>query len=198
MSCIGIILAAGCSSRLGRPKQLVDLGEGPLLHVVLRRALASSFSEVGVVLGAFREELTPELEGQGATLVYNHDWVEGMGSSIRVGARWAIGRGAHSVVLMVCDQIALTTEHLDTLLSLHRATRCTVASRYGGVLGVPAVFGRSWLGALAALRGGEGAKHILRRDPDAHFIDWPAGVLDLDTEADVQAFEYATRNGDCE
>lgn len=197
MRAIGIVLAAGCSSRLGRPKQLVDLGEGPLLNVVLQRALAAHLTEVGVVLGAYRDQLEPQLEGSGAAIIYNDDWVEGMGSSIRVGAQWAIEQGAHSIVVMVCDQIGLTTEHIETLVAVHQATRCTVASRYGGTLGVPAIFGRTWLGALASLRGGEGAKHILRRDPTAQIVDWPAGVLDLDTEADVQAFEYATRHGDC-
>jgi CTP:molybdopterin cytidylyltransferase MocA len=167
-----VILAAGASRRLGRPKQIVEIEGEPLVHRIARIALTAC-DDVAVVGGAV--PLRDALLDLPVALVENVFWAEGISSSIRAGVTWA--SHADSVLLLTCDQTLLDTTHLHALL---RAGRLA-ASRYAGVLGVPAVFPRAYFPALLALEGDRGAQPLLE---DAVPVDWPAGAHDLDTEAD--------------
>lgn len=183
MTCaVGVVLAAGPSNRLGRPKQLVQVRGEPLVRRTTWRLLESSCDRVAVVLGAFRDRVERALDGLPVARVVNDAWSEGMASSIRAGLRWARGCGAEAVLLSVCDQARLTAGHLDCLLRVWRTRRTTVASRYEGVLGTPAVFDGSVFGALSKLEGGRGAHALLE---GALAVDWPDGAVDVDTAADL-------------
>ncbi len=186
------VLAAGASARLGRPKQLVDAGQGEtLLGRTLRVARSSACARVAVVLGAHRAQIAAALAGEGdgrgpggAEVLVNEGWSEGVASSIRVAAAWAEALPCAGLLLLVCDQPLLTVVHLDALVAAFTAGGGAVGSAYAGVLGVPAIFDRARYPALRALQGDRGARGLLH---GALAIDWPAGALDVDTEADVPA-----------
>jgi CTP:molybdopterin cytidylyltransferase MocA len=106
-----VVLAAGASSRLGEPKQLVELGGERLLERAVRVAREAGLSPVVVVLGCRAEEIQQGCNLEGASIVRNAGWAEGMGSSIRKGVA-ALGAESEGLVLMTCDQPAAGTEHL--------------------------------------------------------------------------------------
>jgi CTP:molybdopterin cytidylyltransferase MocA len=176
-----VVLAAGGSRRLGRPKQLVTIGGEPLVRRVARVA-GEVASGVCVVLGARAGEVAAALDGMPVRTVINERWEEGVGSSIACGAL-AVREG-DSLLLTTCDQPHLSTAHLAALLAAHAASGGVVASRYAGTIGVPAIFPPALRGALAALGGDRGAKALIAAH-HAAAIDWPEGEWDIDTEADL-------------
>lgn len=180
-----VILAAGASSRLGRPKQIVCARGVPLVRIAARAARASACALVGVVVGAHEAVTRRALEGVDVTILANAAWEEGMASSVRVAAAWAQERECDALVLVLCDQPRLSGRHIDRLLAVHLATSAPVASRYQGVLGVPAVFGAATFPDLLGLCGDEGARRLLRGTPHVTAVDWSDGAEVVDTEADV-------------
>src|SRR5512135_784209 len=103
-TCI-VILAAGKSARLGRPKQLLSYDGGSLVQHAVSVALASGLGPVLVVTGANREAVESELRGRDVQVSYNPDWEEGMGASIRHGVEAALERyrDTDGLIFMVCD-----------------------------------------------------------------------------------------------
>jgi len=124
------------------------------------------------------------LLGFRACSIVNAHPEEGMASSIRCGITWAAERHYDSALLMVCDQQHLAYTHLNRLIRAHRKGARVVASRYSGVLGVPAIFDRSLFPWLGVLRGARGARELIRMLPDAVGLDWPEGAFDVDTPQD--------------
>jgi CTP:molybdopterin cytidylyltransferase MocA len=198
-----VVLAAGGSRRLGRPKQLVRAGGEPLVRRAARVACASSCERVIVVVGASALDVHATLEGLAVETVYNDEWQEGIASSIRCGATEALRyppappyphdptEPSGAVVFLACDQPALTAAHLDELVAAWKAGAPAVGSRYGDTLGVPALFAASLLPALLELSGDRGAKAVLASCPGSVAVDWADGAFDVDTEADVQRMAAA-------
>lgn len=177
MSIAAIVLAAGASRRLGSPKQLVMLGGETLLERAVRVAGRAGCSPVIVVLGAEAEIVLRGLP-EGAVPVRNDQWKEGMGASIRAGVR-ACEAVAAGVVVMTCDQPAVTAEHLQSLMAGPEVK----ASRYAGRNGVPAFFPKKYFEQLMALKGETGARDLLR---SAEALELKDGELDVDTAEDLQ------------
>jgi len=178
-----ILLAAGASRRLGTPKQAL-LWEGEtLLHRAARVALEAGFSPVIVVVGAAAEVSRQALGSLEVQVVSNPEWEEGMGASIRAGMG-ALPQQANGVLLLVCDQPALSVGHLQALLRHHEAGQVRViASVYSGVRGVPALFPGPWFAKLHALSGDKGARGLLL-GPEVLEVPFPEGELDVDTPLD--------------
>lgn len=190
MNVAAIILAAGGSSRLGRPKQLLPYKGSTLLRHAVETALASRCRPVVVVLGANAPESRAAIEDLPATLVLNENWQAGMGSSIATGIAALAGeaRGAADAVLvMLCDQPNLTSAHLDRLTDSFLAGAEIVASEYAGTLGVPALFSRPYFFELAALDPTQGAKPLLVKHASSVVaVPFPAGEIDIDTPEDYE------------
>ncbi|HEY4180900.1 MAG TPA: nucleotidyltransferase family protein [Kofleriaceae bacterium] len=187
VSIVGIVLAAGSSTRLGQPKQLVQLDGELLLTRTIRVMEAAHVARVAVVIGAQREAVESSLgaAGQTATRLINPRWHEGMSSSIRVGIEWASTVNASGALLCVCDQPLLTTDHINALIAAHARTSEIVGSRYGGVVGVPAIFPATAFVALCSLSGDRGARQLLTSSAS---IDWDDGALDIDTPEQLAVF----------
>lgn len=179
-----IILAAGASRRLGTPKQSV-LWEGEaLLHRTARVALEAGFEPVYVVVGAATEASREALAGLPVAIVPNPDWEEGMGASIRAGMA-ALSEDAKAVLLLVCDQPLLTRGHLGELLRCHLAgMERVLASVYGGVRGVPALFPKDRFPDLCALAGDRGARGLLQGKEVGEIV-FVGGEVDVDTPGDL-------------
>jgi molybdenum cofactor cytidylyltransferase len=174
----GVVLAAGASTRLGRPKQDVVLGRETLLERAVRVAGEAGLSPVIVVVREAKY-LQP-LEQRGAVVLLNPKAHEGMAASIRCGVAWAKANGAHGVVLMTCDQPGLRPEHLRALAA---EQAITTGSAYEGRVGVPAYFPAAAFDLLLSLEGDRGARDLLQ---DAASIPQRALNVDVDTEEDFR------------
>lgn len=197
LRCAAVLLAAGASTRLGQPKQLVPIDGESLLHRTARLALEAGCSPLYVVLGFEADRMRDELTGLPAQIVVNTHWHEGMGSSLRSGMAALQQSDPHpqAVLLLVCDQPRLTAEHLRNLLATHANAptsneKPVTASAYGGRSGVPAVFSSGLFGELASCAGDRGARDLIRaHHPDVAAVPWPAGELDLDRPEDLSTIE---------
>lgn len=171
-----VILAAGASTRLGRPKQLIEIGGETLLDRAVRIANEVGCWPVVVVLGAEARSVLSRCSLRSVAVLVNPWWQEGMASSLRLGvgaiASW------DGVVLMTCDQPAVTPEHLQALAASGEVT----ASAYGARRGVPAYFPAASFPALLKLSGDAGARELLQNAPA---IDLPGGEVDIDTADDL-------------
>jgi len=205
--CAAVILAAGASTRLGQPKQLLRMGDESLLHRTARLALEAGCGPVFAVLGFEAETMRAELSGQGLEgfgleIVVNENWQEGIGASLRTGmeAMQQLDRQPDSVLVLVCDQPRLTAEYLRTLIDSHQSARKSAnsvtagvlitASVYAGRAGVPAVFSSGLFSELAALSGDRGARGLIQaHGARVQGIPWPEGELDLDRPEDLATIE---------
>ncbi len=181
-----MILAAGSSSRMGSPKQILQFRGISLLRRAALAALGAGCSPVIVVTGANAELSKREFDGLDVREVLNPHWETGMASSIRAGVEGLAGADVDAAVLMLCDQPNVTAEVISGLAAAHRVTRRpVVASAYGGSFGAPALFNRSLFAELARLEGGAGAKQVIKRHAsEAHFLSFPGGEVDVDTPDD--------------
>jgi molybdenum cofactor cytidylyltransferase len=186
MPVAAIIVAAGASTRLGQPKQLVWVDGEPLLQRAIRCAQQAGASPVFVVLGADRELIRNAIDFGGASIVVNEDWEEGLACSIRVGVQ--VAAGSAGVLLMTCDQPRVTAAYLRAMIEKFedRSEPTLIASTYAGVRGTPAIFPREAEGALLALRGDRGAR-VLLQQPTWPVISIPleGGELDIDRPEDL-------------
>jgi molybdenum cofactor cytidylyltransferase len=179
-----IILAAGNSNRLGKPKQLLNWqGKTLLVHAIFGIDPLLK-SRIIVVLGAYAEAIST-VDLQNVTMIHNSDWHEGIASSIRSGLD-ALPTNASAVLILLCDQPLISTIQLNSLLEKWlKNPQMIVASSYNGTLGVPAIFPFSYFQELKMLRGAVGAKSIFYRHPDklvaVHIAE---AALDVDTMSD--------------
>lgn len=173
-----IVLAAGASTRLGTPKQLVQLGSETLLERTVRVALEAGLCPVLTII---RSDLVLDPRPSGMIPVVNREPAEGMASSIRAGLQALATDGTHvsGAIILACDQPAVTAEHLRQL-AVGRDE--VIASAYAGRKGVPAYFPLAAFEALLALRGDHGARDLLK---GARSIPLPGGELDIDTTQEL-------------
>ena len=191
-----VILAAGASTRMGTPKQLLEFEGRPLLVRAVAAALASPAWPVVVVLGAHAEKIRPALARLPVLMTENPAWAEGMASSIRAGVTTLqqFSRRLDAALIALCDQPAFSADTIAQLIAAQRHTgRSIVAAHYSGRHGAPAVFLREHFDTLVHLTGEEGARTLLNGDAArVAAVDLPALAVDLDTPAD---FAAAARNG---
>ncbi|MEP6533943.1 MAG: nucleotidyltransferase family protein [Bryobacteraceae bacterium] len=189
-----IVLAAGESSRMGRPKQLLDFGGKPLLRHSVEVALAAGCSPVIVVLGANETLLRTALDGLPVEVVFNGRWAEGMGTSIQAGLQALDAQAVAGAILVLADQPQVSAEFLRGLSRQHRETgKIIVAASYEGTVGVPAFFASSAFPLLLALSPGNGCKGvILAHRQDALLLDCPDAAIDIDTPEDYERITKAT------
>ena len=192
----GVVLAAGGSRRLGRPKQLLPLAGEPVLAHVVRSALASGLAEVVTVLGHEADAIAAAVGDRGQRTVVNPDWAAGQSTSLRAGLA-AIDPAADAVLFLLGDQPGVGCETIDAVLAAARddpEARPIAAAEYGGRLGNPVLFRRALFPDLAALIGDEGARRLLRADP-GRVLRVPVGdgppPPDIDTEDDYRALVAA-------
>jgi molybdenum cofactor cytidylyltransferase len=185
-----IILAAGSSSRMGKPKQQLVYKEQTLLQRAIQVAAGITEHKTIVVLGAGNETILPDVDSKIVDIVINPDWEQGMASSITSGltALQTLYPQIQSALLMLCDQPFVTTELLQQLIETGGGDeRSIVASAYNDTIGVPVYFGKAWFNELLTLQGQEGAKTLLIKHKDKVVtVPFQLGHIDIDTQEDYQ------------
>jgi molybdenum cofactor cytidylyltransferase len=190
-----VVLAAGASTRLGQPKQVVQIAGRPALQRVVSNAIAVAGSAVTVVLGAQAAEITRMLQHSSASVLINRQWEEGISASIRCGIN-SLSPGCDAVLLLLGDQVAVTASDLKRLIAAWNGQDTVLAaSVYSGQLGVPAIFPRWCFTELMQLHGDQGAKAIITRHGSRLIhVPMPNAAYDLDTPDDVTAMQEAFKN----
>jgi molybdenum cofactor cytidylyltransferase len=183
-----IILAAGASTRMSGPKQLLQFDGEPMLRRAARVALEADCRPVVVVTGASAAASREALRGLDVREAENKQWKSGMSSSVRVGVEAIVATNSRitAVVLMLCDQPFVTRDIIDRLVRTHlEKSFSIVACRYGRSYGVPALFGKMHFAELMKLEGTGGAKKIIQKHlRKVHFLPFPEGKIDIDTRED--------------
>lgn len=177
MSNVGLILlAAGASSRLGQPKQLLQFRGRSLLRHAAKTALQSICRPVLVVLAG---DFESELRDLTVQIIHNPQPDEGIASSIRTGIN-ALPTDIDGAVVCLADQPFVTSDILNALAN----SKSLAAAFYNNSIGVPAFFPRRFFPELLALQGDKGARSILAKH-SALAIPCPTAAIDIDTLNDV-------------
>jgi molybdenum cofactor cytidylyltransferase len=189
----GLVLGAGGSQRLGRPKQLLPYRDGTLLGHVVGVARTCPFHQLVLALGGAAEEVREHVDVQCAEVVVNDAYGEGCSSSIAAALR-AVDPRCDVLVLMLGDQPGVTAATVAALLAGRGGAPLAVC-RYDDGRGHPIAFARETFGALADLHGDKGVWRLLDQravDVTEVRIDGPI-PLDVDTEEDYAAVLASAR-----
>jgi molybdenum cofactor cytidylyltransferase len=199
----GIVLAAGASTRMGRPKQLLPLAGRPLLQHVIGAALESRLDEIVVVLGHAAEEIRAALDlpsGDRVRIVVNAEHAAGQSTSLRAGLRAAASSAAGAAILLG-DQpdvgAVLIDRVAEAFLAGDRpAARPVFRSGDGrSVPGHPVFLARSLWAEIETLRGDEGARNLFVGHPE-RLLEVPIegeAPADIDTPADHEGVKRSRR-----
>ena len=185
-----IILAAGNSSRMGQPKQLLTFRGKGLLDIAVDAAIRTSIRPIIVVLGANAEIIMKNTNYPEISYIVNEHWKEGMSSSIALGITtikdWI--PELENVIIAVSDQAYMNRGVLNALLSKKESSgKNIVASSYNETTGSPALFNKKYFAQLTSLKGDKGAKQILEQHPnDIATVDFELGQIDIDTITDYE------------
>lgn len=184
-----IVLAAGGSARMGQPKQLLPIGDRPMVWHVTKAVVDVGLAQVVVVTGAHAEAVSAALADLPVDVVLNELWAEGMSSSIRRGLR-ALRPEIQAALLVLGDQPALTSELLELLVARYRATKAhIIAPFYQGRRGNPVLFDRAMFSELLAVQGDRGGRLLVERHRDqVERVDLhdQAVIIDIDSPQDYE------------
>lgn len=181
-----VILAAGASTRMGSPKQLLRWGDNILLMHAVNEAEKSKANEVFVILGANHEKITDKVKPSTATILINNDWELGLGSSIAYGVLHLQNSNKlyDGILLMLADQPKVDTNYLNSIIKKFKVGRKQIiATTYDTQFGVPAVFDQIYFKELSKLTGDKGAKNIIEENLAYLTTSSPKSkLIDIDTK----------------
>jgi molybdenum cofactor cytidylyltransferase len=183
-----LILAAGSSSRLGRPKQLLIYNQKTLIENTISAVLAAEVSTIYVVLGSDIALIRDAIRNLPVKIIHHHKWQEGIGSSIRIGISYMETENHFDAILiMLCDQPYISSEHLkDLIKEFFQKQKSIIATGYGNHVGVPALFHQKIFSFLKELTGDKGAKDIISKNSEDVFVkNFEQAAIDIDTPEDL-------------
>ncbi len=187
-----IILAAGASSRLGSPKQLLEVHGSYLLQHIAEVSAASDADHVVVVLGAHHHLIESIIDLSRVQIVLNPLWEEGLSSSICCGLETVLTvyPKTEAVIFVLCDQPYLTTPILNELMLRQAETnKSIIQCRYSQAIGPPTLFYKDMFPHLMQLRGSQGAKSVANQfREEVAYVSFPDGDTDLDTASDYTQY----------
>jgi molybdenum cofactor cytidylyltransferase len=185
-----ILLAAGQSKRMGKPKQLMPLGKHTLLEQAVDNLLNSSVGETIVVVGHKAEEITEIIAKKPVKIVLNPDYQQGMSTSIIAGLIMVDPR-SRAVMLALGDQPLVASRTINQLIEAFKKNKKGIAvPTYQGRRGHPIIFDIKYKSELFKLKGDIGGREIIRDHPDDVLkvaVDSESVVSDIDTQEDYKA-----------
>lgn len=181
-----LILAAGASQRLGTPKQLLHWKGTTLLEHTIKEVLTTSIGEVFVVLGAHIDDIQQQIYSYPITIIENKNWQEGMGTSIACGIQQL--QAFDQVLITLCDLPLIDQGHYQKLLQEHSQTSKGITTTvFETIIGVPAVFDRSYFKTLSKLSGDRGARALIQKEiADVQVVKADVPFTDIDTIEDYR------------
>jgi molybdenum cofactor cytidylyltransferase len=189
-NCGIILLSAGSSSRLGKPKQLLNYRGGSLLGNTVNVVAMADAKPLVVVLGYNAALLIPEIDKAKALIVINENYATGMASSIVTGLKYLIEKDplTDGVLILMCDQPFVSAALLNNLIYTQQQTgKPIIASTYGDTTGTPALFHKTIFNELLLLRGDTGARKIIQQHiHEVATVPFEKGSIDIDTEEDYE------------
>jgi molybdenum cofactor cytidylyltransferase len=195
MKLAGLLLAAGGATRFGSPKVLANYRGEPLVRraaqLLVPRCPAGVYVVVGASAAGVRGALAADLARGAVTLVENPDWARGLSTSLVRGVA-AMPAAADAVLILLCDQPAVTGDDLDALISAWQVEPALIAAAgFSDRLGPPVIIPRDFWPQLAALRGDQGARSLLEWHAEHTTVAMPHAALDVDTPEDLARLEAA-------
>jgi molybdenum cofactor cytidylyltransferase len=183
-----IILAAGSSTRLEQPKQLLKKNGEYLVNRIIDISFESHSDCVYLVTGANHGKVLSVVRNKEINCIENASWENGIGSSIKAGLRSATKDDIDAVVFLVVDQINVTSAIINELIEAYEQSRHKIcASSYNNTYGIPAIFDREYFSEILNIEDSKGCKSIIQKYLDDTFlIDFPGGEADIDTENDLK------------
>ncbi|MFP4846155.1 NTP transferase domain-containing protein [Winogradskyella sp. PE311] len=185
-----IILAAGSSSRMKEPKQLLTIRKKTLLGIAIENALNSKCSKVFCVLGANAELIKNSINNYEIETIVNTEYNKGLSSSIIKGIEHIKPKLFDAAIIMLADQPNLHSDYLDKLIKIFKANQeKIIASNYSGINGVPAIFPKRTFQQLLKLNGDKGAKEFLNSGLIiVKSIQSKDELIDIDTKHDYNKY----------
>ncbi len=184
-----VVLAAGTSSRMGEPKQLLKVGTTTLLEAVLEKVTSSNVDEVIVVLGSSANRVLRRTALGKSRVVLNKEFRTGMSGSLKAGVK-AVSPESDAVLVVLADQPLLSEKTLNSMIETYVRTRSPIiAPRFHRRRGNPILFDRSLFLELQSLTGDRGAKSVVERHPDLLLevpVEDEGVVFDIDTKEDYK------------
>jgi len=184
-----LLLSAGGSSRMGHPKQLIEIDNVSLIKRAAQTAISSCCDHLYVIVGAQNNAIRNELAEMDVTIVPNPNWQKGIGSSIHIGIRAIKSENdsIDAVIILLVDQPAVNVSLLNQLTKKFENGSTLVASSYADTIGVPALFSRTYFNELENLPNEQGAKCILKKYiKKVTKISFDKGVYDIDEPMDLE------------
>lgn len=188
-----VLLAAGGSSRMGRPKQLLQIEGEALVTRVSRRLVELESDSVMVVTGSAAQAVNDQLSGLPIQIVHNPRWEEGMASSLAAGVK-NLPAEIEGALIVLCDQWQVGLADLQKLVQAWNTDISRIAAACWQdegqqVIGPPAIFPRALFGELFALNGDRGARAVIEKHREhTFFVAMKNARFDLDEPADTEAF----------
>jgi len=187
-----VILAAGQSRRMGRPKQLVRVAGKTLLEHTIANVGATGVHEIALVLGAGADEIRNQLMLKGVKVVVNPEFQQGMGTSIGAGLR-ALSPTATAALIVLADQPFVQPATLDQLIACHAKEKPQIVIPvFKGFRGNPVLLDRSVFPEVMGLTGDVGCRAIFGEHTQGIHklaVDDVGVLLDADTTEDVEELE---------
>jgi len=186
-----ILLAAGESKRMGKPKQLMPWHQGTILERAIDNLLESAVSEVVVVVGYQAEEVVKVIATRPVAVAVNPDYEQGMSTSITAGLRLIDDR-AGAVMLALGDQPLIDSRTINRLLDeFHNHDKGIALPAYQGRRGHPVIFAIKYKAELLKLTGDAGGRQIIKDHPDDVLevaVDSAGVITDIDTGDDYRSY----------
>lgn len=177
---------------MGQSKQLLSVGDEPMLVKMVKVSLRAGASPLIVVLGSGEEEHRKVIQDFPVEIISNTKWISGMGSSLKCGLNHLTAKfeDVDAAIVMVCDQPYVSSKYIQSIITKYELTkRAIIASYYAGTSGVPVLFDKSLFPEIQNLSDEEGAKKLLKQYPrHIELVDFPEGSVDLDTPNDYQSY----------
>lgn len=184
-----LILAAGTSSRLGEPKQLLKIKDETLIQIAVKRALNLT-NDVKVILGYKSHEIMQEIKDFAISIAVNPNYEQGMGSSISFGMKDF--SESKKVLIMLCDQPLIPLSHYNLLIKKSIENEdLIICSKYQDRFAVPSLFPKIYHKNLLELKGDEGARKLLKNNSIAYVILDDKLSIDIDTKEDFENLDLS-------
>ncbi|MCR8669234.1 nucleotidyltransferase family protein [Aestuariibaculum sp. M13] len=187
-----VILAAGASKRMEKPKQLLPWGDSTLIEHSIKTALRVKGSPVFVVLGANFEILSEQIESYPIEVIHNSDWKQGLGTSISKAVKYITDFKLNfdGILFLLADQPFITTDYLEQIIANYKPNKAQIiaTSYIEGEKGVPVLFDAEYVSELESLTEDVGAKRVLKaNESKVEILFNDIKNIDLDTQTEYKA-----------